>query len=92
LSLKITSQEWEIPTMTVVADNKKRVTLRVAKPGERFDVQVVGDGKLVLTRLEPVPGPRPAKVRIERRGLFSVGVLERPVNKQAIKEVLNEFP
>jgi hypothetical protein len=78
--------------MTVVADDKKRVTLRVAKPGERFDVQVVGDGKLVLTRLEPVPEPPPAKVRIERRGLFSVGVLARPVNEQAIKEVLNEFP
>ena len=33
--------------MTVVADNKKRVTLRVAKPGERFDIQIVGDGQFV---------------------------------------------
>ncbi len=40
--------------MTVVADSKKRVTIRLAKPGERYDVQVAGDGKFILTRLEPV--------------------------------------
>ena len=54
--------------MTVVADSKKRVTLRLAKPGDRFDVHLAGNGKYVLTRLEPVPPPRPAKVRIEKRG------------------------
>jgi hypothetical protein len=78
--------------MTVVADSKKRVTLRVAKPGERFDVQVVGDGSFVLTRLEPVSGPRPAKVRVEKRGQYSVGILNRPLNEQALKEALSEFP
>ena len=46
---------WEIPTeMTVVADNKKRVTLRLAKPGDRFDVQVSPEGRFILTKLEPV--------------------------------------
>ena len=78
--------------MTVVADNKKRVTLRLAKPGERFDIQVVGDGRFILTRLEPVPEPSQAKVRIERRGQYSVGVLDRPIDEQAIKRALSEFP
>ena len=32
--------------MTVVADNKKRVTIRLAKPGDRFDVQTAGGGKI----------------------------------------------
>jgi len=40
--------------MTVVTDNKKRVTLRLAKPGDRFDVQAASDGIYILTRLEPV--------------------------------------
>ena len=37
--------------MTAVADNKKRVTIRTARPGDRFDVQVSEDGKIVLTKL-----------------------------------------
>ena len=78
--------------MTVVADNKKRVTLRLAKPGQRFDVQVCGDGKYILSRLEPIRGARPARVRIEKRGRYSVGVLSAPIDAVALKEALAEFP
>jgi hypothetical protein len=92
IKLEIEGGWWEIPTMTVVADNKKRVTIRHAKPGDRFDVQVTGGGQFVLTKLEPIQQSRPAKVRIEKRGRYSVGVLDHPINEDAIKEVLNEFP
>jgi hypothetical protein len=78
--------------MTVVADNKKRVTLRLAKPGERYDVQAAGEGKFVLTRLEPIQDARPARVQIEKRGQFSVGMLSAPINEQSLKEALSEFP
>ena len=78
--------------MTVVTDNKKRVTLRMAKPGDRFDVQLVGEGKFVLTRLEPVPQPPAARVRIKKRDGFSVGVLDRMISEDALKEALGEFP
>jgi len=78
--------------MTVVADNKKRVTLRQARPGERFDVEIAGDGKYVLTRLEPVRATRPARVRMKKRGPYSVGVLDRPIDPQSIREALAEFP
>jgi hypothetical protein len=78
--------------MTVVADNKKRVTLRLAKPGERFDVQVISDGNYVLTKLEPVAQKGAAKVRIEKRGRYHVGVLGRALNEDALKEALAEFP
>jgi hypothetical protein len=84
-------KEQEIPTMTVVADNKKRVTIRLAKAGDRFDVQAAGEGKFVLTRLEPCKS-RPAKVRIEKRGAYSVGTLDRPITIESINEALNEFP
>ncbi|MGO8696272.1 MAG: hypothetical protein ACLQVY_00940 [Limisphaerales bacterium] len=78
--------------MTVVADNKKRVTIRHAKPGDRFDVQIAGEGKFVLTKLEPIRQTRPVKVRIEKRDGYSVGVLDRPISEGAIKEALSEFP
>jgi hypothetical protein len=78
--------------MTVVADNKKRVTIRFAKPGERFDVQVTGEGKFLLTRLEPVQKVPPCKVRFVKRGKYTVGVLDRPISEQSIREALSDFP
>jgi len=78
--------------MTVVADNKKRVTLRLAKPGDRFDVQVSPEGKFILTKLEPVRQTPPAKVRVKKRGAYHVGVLDRPIDEQALKEALADFP
>ena len=37
--------------MTAIADNKKRVTIKTAKPGDRFDVQISADGTVVLKPL-----------------------------------------
>jgi len=39
--------------MTVIADSRKRVILKPAKPGDRFDVQVTAGGKVILTPLAP---------------------------------------
>lgn len=91
-ALEIRPNKWEIPTMTVVADNKKRVTLRLARPGDRFDVQAASDGHYILTKLEPVPSRGAARVRIEKRGQYHVGVLNRPINEEALKDALAEFP
>jgi hypothetical protein len=56
--------------MTVIADSKKRVTLPT-KPGERFDVQVFGEDKYVLTRLAPVAREVPVvKVKFNKDGNF----------------------
>jgi hypothetical protein len=78
--------------VTVVADNKKRVTIRNAKPGDRFDVQIAGNGRFILTKLEPVQSVRSARVRIEKRDGYSVGVLDQPISEDAIKKALSEFP
>ena len=78
--------------MTVVTDNKKRVTLRLAKPGDRFDVQIISNGNYILTKLEPVQLRDTAKVRIEKRGQYHVGVLDHPINEEAIKDAVAEFP
>lgn len=78
--------------MTVVADSKKRVTLRLAKPGDRFDVRVSPEGRFILTKLEPVRETPRAKVRIEKRGRYHVGVLDHPITEEALKEALADFP
>jgi hypothetical protein len=77
--------------MTVVADNKHRVTLRLAKPGDRFDVAMHADGKYVLTKLEPVK-PRRDRARLVKRHGYSVAVGTRPITQEMVRAALNEFP
>lgn len=76
--------------MTVIADNKKRVVLPIAKPGDRFDVEVSSEGFL-LRRLEPVER-KPAKIRFEKRGRFTVAIADQAINEQALRESLADFP
>jgi hypothetical protein len=76
--------------MTVVADNKKRVTLPT-KPGERFDVQAFGNDKFVLTRLAPVR-LRPAKVTFKKVGGYTVAKTNHPIDMDAVNRALEEFP
>ena len=77
--------------MTVTADSKKRVVIPLASPGDRFDVKSSGSGEIVLRLLEPVQ-ERPARVRMEKRGKFTVGVLDRQINERALREALDDFP
>jgi len=81
---------WDIPTMTVIADSKRRVTVP-ARPGQRFDVQTIGDEKIVLTRLEPV-APRPARVTLKKVAGFTVMETDQTVNREALQRALEEFP
>jgi hypothetical protein len=78
-------------SMRVTADERKRVVLPSAAPGDSFEVQTPNDGTFILTRLEPAT-LRPAEVKLEKRGAFTVGVLNRPIDEQALREALAEFP
>jgi bifunctional DNA-binding transcriptional regulator/antitoxin component of YhaV-PrlF toxin-antitoxin module len=51
-----------MPISTV--DAKRRVVLPSARPGDVFDIQSQGEGRLLLVRLEPpTPGPRMSMAR-----------------------------
>ena len=76
--------------MIVIADNKKRVTLPT-RPGERFNLQTVGQDKFILTRLAPV-STRPTRVKIQKKDGFTVGKLDHPINEKALQEALTGFP
>jgi hypothetical protein len=51
---------WDYPTMAITtADNKKRVIIPGARPGDIFDVQQQGEERVVLVRLvKPKPNAR----------------------------------
>jgi len=76
--------------MTVVADNKKRVKLPT-QPGERFELQTVGNDKFILTRLVPVK-VRPAKVTFKKVGGYVVAKTNQPIDVDALNRALDEFP
>lgn len=78
--------------MTVIADNKRRVVLSEAKPGDRFDICIPAKGKYILTKLSPASDPLPARVRIQKRGKYHVGILSRPINESVLRNVVAEFP
>jgi hypothetical protein len=49
---------------TSTADAKRRIVLPAAKPGDVFEVQSLGEGRLLLVRLEqPAPVPPMSKSR-----------------------------
>jgi hypothetical protein len=76
--------------MTVIADAKRRVTLRTARPGDRFDVRVANNGQLVLTRL--VMADKPERVRLIKKHGYTVAVGKRTINQEQVRKLLDEFP
>jgi hypothetical protein len=73
--------------MTVVADNKHRVTLRNAKPGDRFDVQLAPDGRVILTRLVEAQSETEVVKPVRHKGLL---VIPGEVDEAALNEQIRE--
>jgi hypothetical protein len=77
--------------MTVTADEKKCVLLPTAKPGDKFEIQMVGVDKIVLTRLEPVTRES-SEVRLEKKDGFTVLAGGPRFDEATIRSLLDEFP
>ena len=75
--------------MTVIADNKKRVTLPT-KPGESFDLQSFGGNKFILTRLVPVATKE--KIKLIKRHGCTLAVSSRKITQTETRKLLDEFP
>ena len=75
--------------MTVIADNKKRVTLPT-KPGESFDLQSFGSDKFILTRL--VPAVAREKIKLIKRHGCTLAVSSRSITQIETQKLLAEFP
>ncbi len=77
--------------ITTKADHRKRVVLPQAKPGQVYSVQANADGSVTLTEVQPLAPANP-KCRLAKEGGFTVVVPSQPINEQAIKELLADFP
>jgi hypothetical protein len=76
--------------MTVTTDEKKRVVIPSARPGERFDVQVTAEGKVVLTRLELAD--KPDNVRLVKKHGYTVARGTKAITQEQVRKAMDEFP
>jgi hypothetical protein len=75
--------------MTVTTDAKKRVVLPGARPGESFDVQVVGE-EFRLTKLKLAA--RQDSIHLVRKHGYTLAAGTRPVTQEQVRTALDEFP
>jgi hypothetical protein len=71
------------------ADAKRRVVLPAARPGDVFDIQSQGEGRLLLVRLErPEPGPRMSIARC--LGAIAAAPLRPKMTWESLKTTTRE--
>jgi hypothetical protein len=76
---------------TLIVDDDQRVRLPHARPRSKFAYEESSDGKITLTELREHE-PRPATVRLEKRGGYTVAFTDQPITEAMIKAALTEFP
>lgn len=77
---------------TLTVDDYNRVRLPGVKPRQVFAYEPGAGGRIVLTPVAPLQA-KPNKVRFEKRGGRTVGVIEgAEFNEAALKQALAEFP
>ena len=78
--------------MILVADDKGRLASReFFTPKQAFNVSKESDGSIRVVELEEKP-LRPANVRFVKENGYTVGISDRTVSLETIKELLAEFP
>lgn len=78
--------------MTVTADEKGNLALPMTRPGDRFDVEVSSDGKVVLTKVVVSQSTDAGQTRFVREDGLLVGIAGRPIDSKKVREALDEFP
>jgi hypothetical protein len=76
---------------TVTADEQKRIRIPDAEPGQVFAYDKAEDGTITLTQVKKSE-PEPGKVKFIKEDGYTVGVTDRNVSLETIKELLAEFP
>jgi hypothetical protein len=78
--------------ITAKADNRRRVQIPNIKAGQVFSIENNGAGVIVLHELKPVEA-KPVKSRLvkDKEG-FTVLQSDQPIDQEALKIALSEFP
>jgi hypothetical protein len=80
--------------VTAKADNRQRIRIPDIKPGQVFVVDNEGNGTIRLTLAEPMTSEErmPTAQLVRDKDGFTVVVPEQPINEEAIKDLLADFP
>ena len=71
------------------ADKKKRVVLPVARPGDVFEIQQQGEGRVLLVRLAR-PEPRPRMTRRDSLRAISAAPLRPTITWDELRQLTRE--
>jgi hypothetical protein len=78
--------------ITAKADNRRRVQIPNIKAGQVFSIENNGAGVIVLQELKPVEA-KPVKSRLVKdKDGFTVLQSDQPIDQEALKIALSEFP
>jgi hypothetical protein len=77
--------------MTTKVDHRNRIVIPQAKPGQVYAVHDNPDGSFTLKAVESEGLGHPT-CRLADEDGFPVAVPNQPIDEQAIKELLAEFP
>lgn len=72
---------------TATVDAKRRVVLPTAKPGDVFDIQHQGEGRLLLVRLEP---PRLVMSMESCLAAIAAAPLQPKTTWDSLKDIIRE--
>jgi len=80
---------WDYPTMTVIADSKKRVVMPGARPGDVFAFEDEGNGHFLLVRLNK-PAPLKKKTRAEVRKAIAASKMKFDMTWDELRQMTRE--
>jgi len=61
--------------------------------GDVVSIEIAGDGRILLVRLDVPKGLEPVKIKIiNRKGKHPVGDIGRPISREEIKTARRDFP
>jgi hypothetical protein len=91
LAVRLATQPrlWDYPTMTVIADSKRRVLMPGARPGDVFACEDEGNGHFLLVRLNK-PAPPKKKTRAEIRKAIANSKMEFDMSWEELRQMTRE--
>ena len=80
---------WDHPTLTVIADSKKRVVMPGARPGDVFAFEDEGNGHFLLVRLKK-PAPPKKKTRAQVLAALKASKMKFDLSWDELREMTRE--
>lgn len=81
---------WDYPTVTVIADSKRRVVMPGARPGDVFACEDEGNGHFLLVRLNKPAPPKKKMSRAEIRKAIANSKMKFDMSWEELRQVTRQ--